>query len=61
MLGTYYYHEIVRKTIISFGTVFNNIVIKHKSQDGEDFSDFKVPLSYTFIASRIKLRCSGWS
>ena len=46
MLGTYYYHEIIRKTIISFGTVFNNLVIKHQTQDGSDYSDFKVPLSY---------------
>ena len=25
MLGTYYYHEIIRKTIIAFGTLFNTI------------------------------------
>ena len=25
MLGTYFYHEIIRKTIISFGTLFNDI------------------------------------
>ena len=29
MLGTYFYHEIIRKTIISFGTLFNDIHIKH--------------------------------
>ena len=46
MLGTYYYHEIIRKTIIAFGTVFNGINIKHKEQDGSAFSDFRVPLSY---------------
>jgi len=46
MLGTYYYHEIIRKTIISFGTIFNGINIKHKEQDGSAFSDFRVPLSY---------------
>tara|TARA_B100000287_G_scaffold399894_1_gene418625 strand:- start:999 stop:1817 length:819 start_codon:yes stop_codon:yes gene_type:complete len=46
MLGTYYYHEIIRKTIIAFGTVFNAINIKHKEQDGTSFSDMNVPLSY---------------
>ena len=46
MLGTYYYHEIIRKTIVSFGTVFNGIVIKHKDGSGDDFSEIKVPLSY---------------
>jgi len=29
MLGTYHYHEIIRKTIIAFGTLFNDIHIKH--------------------------------
>ena len=33
MLGTYYYHEIIRKTIIAFGTLFNTIDIKHKKPD----------------------------
>jgi len=28
MLGTYFYHEIIRKTIVSFGTLFNNIYIR---------------------------------
>jgi len=46
MLGTYYYHEIIRKTIVSFGTVFNGISIKHKDGSGDDFSEIKVPLSY---------------
>ena len=29
MLGTYSYNEIFRKTVVSFGTLFNNIEIKH--------------------------------
>ena len=46
MLGTYYYHEIVRKTIISFGTLFNEIFIRHKDSGGDTFSEMKVPLAY---------------
>ena len=46
MLGTYFYHEIIRKTIISFGTLFNNINIKHKKSDGTILDDIKVGLSY---------------
>jgi len=46
MLGTYYYHEIIRKTIIAFGTVFNDINIRHKDSSGGDYSEIKVPLSY---------------
>ena len=46
MLGTYYYHEIIRKTIISFGTLFNEIFIRHDGSDGNTFSEMKVPLAY---------------
>ena len=46
MLGTYYYHEIIRKTVIGFGTLFNNINIRHKDGDGKSYSTMKVPLAY---------------
>ena len=46
MLGTYYYHEIIRKTIIAFGTLFNTIDIKHKKQDGSAYSTTRVPIAY---------------
>ena len=46
MLGTYYYHEIIRKTIISFGTLFNDINIRHDGSDGTTYSELKVPLAY---------------
>ena len=59
MLGTYYYHEIIRKTIIAFGTLFNNIEIKHKTQAGNSFSTVKVPIAYgptEKIDARLELR-----
>ena len=46
MLGTYFYHEILRRTVISFGTVFNDIHIRHKNSSGGDISDMRVPLAY---------------
>ena len=46
MLGTYFYHEILRKTVIGFGTLFNNINIRHKDASGTTFSELKVPLAY---------------
>ena len=46
MLGTYYYHEIIRKTIIAFGTLFNDISIRHQDSAGNDISQIKVPLAY---------------
>jgi len=46
MLGTYFYHEIIRKTIVSFGTLFNNIHVQHKNDSGQVIDDIKVPLAY---------------
>lgn len=58
MLGTYYYHEIIRKTIIAFGTLFNDIHIRKEGTDSPTtpdddtiagdtiISDLKVPLAY---------------
>lgn len=46
MLGTYFYHEIIRKTIVSFGTLFNNISIRHVKGDGTILDETKVGLSY---------------
>lgn len=42
----YFYHEILRKTIISFGSLFNDIIIKHKNNSGQIVSEIKVPLAY---------------
>ena len=41
----YFYNEIFRKTIISFGTLFNDLSIKHTDSDGNK-STTKVPLAY---------------
>ena len=46
MLGTYFYHEIIRKTIIGFGTLFNEIYIKHDDKQGNVLEEIKVGLSY---------------
>jgi hypothetical protein len=46
MISNYFYHEILRKTIVSFGTLFNNIQIKHKDNAGDDFSIITVPIAY---------------
>ena len=46
MLGTYFYHEIIRKTVISFGTLFNDVHVRHQDASGKDISEMKVPVSY---------------
>ena len=46
MLGSYSYNEVIRKTIISFGTLFNNLYIKHQDENDVDTSLIKVPIAY---------------
>jgi hypothetical protein len=47
MLGSHFYNEITRKNIISFGTLFNNIVLRKKDpQTGDVLEEEKVPLAY---------------
>ncbi len=46
MLTNHFYHEIIRKTIVSFGTLFNNIEIQHTDKSGKTVSVIKVPVSY---------------
>lgn len=42
----YFYHEILRKTVIAFGTLFNDITIKHTNASDDVVSTIKVPLAY---------------
>ena len=46
MLGNYFYHEIIRKTIIAFGTLFNDVHVRHTDGQGNAANDLKVPLAY---------------
>ena len=48
MLGNYFYHEIVRKTVIAFGTLFNDIHVRHDDSAGNVISDIKA-VSYTHL------------
>jgi len=42
----YFYHEILRSTIVSFGSLFNDISIKHTDDSDNTTSVIKVPLAY---------------
>ena len=47
MLGSHFYNQIVRKNIIAFGTLFNNITLKSTDpSSGEILEETKVPLAY---------------
>lgn len=63
MLGNYFYHRTIRKTVTAFGTLFNNIQIRHyDDSDTNPISVLKVPLAYGPIQkflSRIEQNASG--
>jgi len=42
----YFYHEILRRTVIAFGSLFNDISVKHKDSSDATTSVIKVPLAY---------------
>ena len=46
MLGQQFYHETIRKMVVSFGTIFNNIQIVKKNNSGVVTQSLKVPLAY---------------
>lgn len=47
MLGQYYYHEIIKKNVKAFGTLFNNIqIVKKDPETGDIIRQEKVPLAY---------------
>ena len=57
MLGSHFYNQIVRKNIVAFGTLFNNITMKSTDpSDGTVLEEIKVPLG---IWSKTKVSCSS--
>ncbi len=46
MLGQQFYHETIRKVVVAFGTVFNDIHLVRKDNDGSIIQSMKVPLAY---------------
>ena len=46
MLGHTFYHQHLRKYVIVFGTLFNDIIIQRKDNAGNVVQDIKVPIAY---------------
>lgn len=46
MFDNTFYHEIVRKTVVSFGTLFNSLYIVRTNNQGVVTQRMKVPLAY---------------
>lgn len=66
MLAPHFYHQVIRKTIIAFGTLFNDMEVRTKTSAGANLSVVKVPIAYgpvqKFLArleQRPELRTEG--
>ena len=47
MLGqSYFYHETLRKTVVAFGSLFNDIQVTRTNSSGAAVQSLKVPLAY---------------
>ena len=46
MLGHTFYHQHIRKYVIVFGTLFNDVIVQRKDSAGNILQDIKVPLAY---------------
>lgn len=42
----HFYHGTVRKVVIGFATLFNNIYVTRKGENGEEIERIKVPIAY---------------
>ena len=46
MLGQQFYHETIRKVVVAFGSMFNDIHLVRKDNSGNVTQSMKVPLAY---------------
>ena len=46
MLGQQFYHETIRKVVVAFGSMFNDIHLVRKDNSGTITQSMKVPLAY---------------
>lgn len=42
----HFYHKTIRKVVVAFGTLFNDIYISRYDDDGNELERIKVPISY---------------
>jgi len=46
MFGSEYYHETIRRYVIVFGTMFNDLVVWRRNTSGDIVKRIKVPIAY---------------
>jgi hypothetical protein len=44
--GTYFYFQIIKKMVIVFGSIFNDMVVERVDKDGNETANIRVPISY---------------
>ena len=42
----YYYHGTIRKVVVAFASMFNDIYVSRKDANGNEIERFKVPIAY---------------
>ena len=42
----HFYHRTIRKVVVAFGTIFNDLYVLRQSSSGKNLERFKVPLNY---------------
>lgn len=42
----YFYHGTVRKVVVGFATLFNNVYVTRRGESGEEIERIKVPIAY---------------
>jgi|688.fasta_scaffold01681_9 hypothetical protein len=45
-MSDYYYHNTIRKVVVAFASLFDNIYVSRKGADGSEIERIKVPISY---------------
>jgi len=46
MFGQTFYHKTLRKNVILFGTLFNDVYLNRQDSEGNQYDTVKVPISY---------------
>ena len=50
----YFYNGTIRRTVIAFGTIFNNIELRDFDENGVEQVREKVPLAYTTSNTKLQ-------
>jgi hypothetical protein len=45
-MTNYYYHSTIRKIVVGFASLFNDIYISRRDEDGKEIERFRVPIAY---------------